>query len=73
MGRDATDLAGRLDFVPYPVVVRETLDPARTSAIICVFLLGVQTSPLAGTDGLSERGIRAFAEFVVHGLVAVKR
>lgn len=51
----------------------ETLDPTRTSVMILSSFLGVQTSPLAGTDGLDDSDIRGFAEFVVHGLVAVKR
>ncbi|MDZ7918320.1 MAG: TetR/AcrR family transcriptional regulator [Rhodococcus sp. (in: high G+C Gram-positive bacteria)] len=49
------------------------LDPTRTAVLLLSSFLGVQTSPLAGAEGLSERDIRGFAEFVVHGLVAVKQ
>jgi AcrR family transcriptional regulator len=50
--------------------VSPTLEPERSAVMILAAFLGVQTSPLAGTDGLDHEDIRAFAELICHGLAA---
>lgn len=48
--------------------VRPDLDPARTAVMLLAAFLGVQTSPLAGTQGLDDEDIRSFAALFCAGL-----
>jgi AcrR family transcriptional regulator len=48
--------------------VRPDIDPARTAVVVLAAFLGVQTSPLAGAEGLDDEDIRSFAELFCHGV-----
>lgn len=46
------------------------LEPTTTAVMILASFLGVQTSPLAGSGGLTARDIRSFAELVCAGITS---
>lgn len=50
--------------------LRGDLEPARTAVMVLAAFLGVQTSPLAGTSGLDDTDVRAFALLVCAGMGA---
>jgi len=45
-----------------------SLEPARTAVMLLAAFLGVQTSPLAGADGLDREDVQAFTALVCRGL-----
>jgi AcrR family transcriptional regulator len=48
--------------------VRSDVDPSRTAVMVLAAFLGVQTSPLAGSQGLDEDDVRLFADLICSGL-----
>lgn len=48
--------------------VRPDVDPSRTAVMVLAAFLGVQTSPLAGSQGLDDDDVRLFADLVCSGL-----
>lgn len=60
---EAEQALGRLD---------SRLEPSRTAVMVLAAFLGVQTSPLAGTQGLDDTDIRHFAALVCQGISILK-
>lgn len=50
--------------------IRADLDPVQTTLMLMVAFYGLQTSPLAGPDGLHTDTIGEFARMVLHGIAA---
>jgi AcrR family transcriptional regulator len=48
--------------------IRPDLDPVRTAIVLLACLFGVQTSPLAGPDGLGDAALREFVTLLVQGI-----
>ncbi|MGQ7296439.1 TetR/AcrR family transcriptional regulator [Quadrisphaera sp. KR29] len=48
--------------------LRADVDPAQTAVLLLAAFYGLQTSPLAGSAGLSAAQVRDFVDVVLHGL-----